>query len=269
MADISNPASPRITLAQQGILVSEGPQMLHLHLTNGSTHETDPASADHYQISTFRPDRHSHSVPQTDSRSRNRCRRRKWAPGSCATRHTSEEVCGSLVPHRISPPLRAAHRVPGAGAGRNSPGALVKKGRQVGGIRSHHPAGVCVLLGHADRSLAGPPGQVPPALGAWLANIVFFLGGAFLLWRAERRPFEIGHFRARWNPVKNQLVQWGRNLLHFNRPEDAFQRAVSRRRVFSARFPMILDDYVLRDFMVYLTMILAVVPDAAAGVHAL
>ena len=35
-------------------------------------------------------------------------------------------------------------------------------------------------------------GKVPPALGAWLANIVFFLCGAFLLWRAERRPFEIG-----------------------------------------------------------------------------
>src|SRR5256885_10791944 len=31
--------SPRITLARQGILVSEGPQTLHLHLTDGSTHE--------------------------------------------------------------------------------------------------------------------------------------------------------------------------------------------------------------------------------------
>src|SRR6202040_2889453 len=37
IADISTPASPRITLAQQGVLVSEGPQMLHLHLTDGAT----------------------------------------------------------------------------------------------------------------------------------------------------------------------------------------------------------------------------------------
>ena len=43
-------------------------------------------------------------------------------------------------------------------------------------------------------------------------------------------------------------------MFRFNRPEDAFQRAVSRRRVFSASFPMILDDYVLRDFLLYLTM---------------
>src|SRR5580700_4512013 len=44
---------PRITLAQQGILVSEGPETLHLHLTDGSTHEIDPKIPDHYQISTF------------------------------------------------------------------------------------------------------------------------------------------------------------------------------------------------------------------------
>src|SRR6185369_14912468 len=35
----------------------------------------------------------------------------------------------------------------------------------------------------------------------------------------------------------------------------AFQRAARRRRVFSARFPMILDDYVLRDFGLYLLMV--------------
>ena len=38
-------------------------------------------------------------------------------------------------------------------------------------------------------------GKVSPGLGAWMANIVFFLGGAFLLWRAERRPLEIGSWR--------------------------------------------------------------------------
>ena len=53
LADVSSAVSPRITLAEQGILVSEGPDRLHLHLRNGSTHETDPKNPDHYQISTF------------------------------------------------------------------------------------------------------------------------------------------------------------------------------------------------------------------------
>src|SRR6202158_5828056 len=68
IADISTPASPRITLARQGILVSEGPRTLHLHLINGATHETDPASAEHYQISTFDQTDIPIPVPQTDNR---------------------------------------------------------------------------------------------------------------------------------------------------------------------------------------------------------
>src|SRR5438128_3871397 len=42
IADTTNPAAPRITLAEKGILVSEGTNTLHLHLVNGSSHEQDP-----------------------------------------------------------------------------------------------------------------------------------------------------------------------------------------------------------------------------------
>src|SRR6476646_2675967 len=53
IADTGTPGSPRITLAKQGVLVSEGPQLLHLHLSDGATHEIDPRLPDKYQISTF------------------------------------------------------------------------------------------------------------------------------------------------------------------------------------------------------------------------
>src|SRR6185369_14065173 len=68
IADITNPAAPRITLARQGILVSEGPQMLHLHLTNGAIHETNPQSPNNYQISTFEETDVPILVPQTDTK---------------------------------------------------------------------------------------------------------------------------------------------------------------------------------------------------------
>ena len=42
-----------------------------------------------------------------------------------------------------------------------------------------------------------------------------------------------------------------------SRRENAFERASTRRRVFSASFPTLLDDYVLRDFFLYLGMILS------------
>jgi lipopolysaccharide export LptBFGC system permease protein LptF len=53
IADTSTPGAPKITLAEQGILVSEGKNTLHLHLMNGSLHESDPTTPDKYQISTF------------------------------------------------------------------------------------------------------------------------------------------------------------------------------------------------------------------------
>ena len=53
LADLTDPAAPRITLARQGLLVSQGPDTLDLHLTDGSTHESDPKNPDQYQISSF------------------------------------------------------------------------------------------------------------------------------------------------------------------------------------------------------------------------
>src|ERR1700751_2558383 len=53
LADMSTPGSPRVWQAEQGILVSQGPTTLHLHLVNGSTHEIDPKDPEHYQISSF------------------------------------------------------------------------------------------------------------------------------------------------------------------------------------------------------------------------
>lgn len=53
LADLTDPAAPTIILAREGLLVSQSPDTLDLHLTNGSTHETDPKNPDQYQISTF------------------------------------------------------------------------------------------------------------------------------------------------------------------------------------------------------------------------
>src|SRR5207248_5323517 len=99
-------------------------------------------------------------------------------------------------------------------------------------------------------------GKVSPAFGVWLSDVVFFAYGAFLLWRAERRPVEIPAIRGLWNRFRARLQDPGPLLVRTSPSENAFQRAAGRWRLFSARFPMILDDYVLRDFFVYLTMII-------------
>ena len=77
--------------------------------------------------------------------------------------------------------------------------------------------------------------------------------GLFLLFRAEKRPIELASFR-KFGKGHQTLLQAS---LGRDRRENAFERASTRRRVFSASFPTLLDDYVLRDFFVYLGMILS------------
>ena len=53
LADLTDATNPKITLAKEGIVVSEAPDRLHLHLIDGSVHETDPKDPERYQISSF------------------------------------------------------------------------------------------------------------------------------------------------------------------------------------------------------------------------
>jgi LPS export ABC transporter permease LptG len=80
----------------------------------------------------------------------------------------------------------------------------------------------------------------------------------FLLWQAERRPIALAAIRLGWkrtDPHSNAPMQERR--LRRRDTGNAFERASTRRRVFSASFPTLIDDYVLRDFFVYLGMIIA------------
>jgi LPS export ABC transporter permease LptF/LPS export ABC transporter permease LptG len=258
IADISTPASPRITLARQGILVSEGPDVLHLHLTSGSTHETDPASADHYQISTFEQTDIPIPVPQSDSKDQEptpAAELATWELRDQAARVKKYAAPWYLIEfHRrfALPSACLVLALVGIPLGLSSK----KGGKSAGFVLTILLVFAYYLVTLVGVSLARQ-GRAPAWFGAWLANIVFFLFGAFLLWRSERRPFELSSLRSYWNPFKTKLAQSAKQLVNFNRPADAFQRASRRRRVLSASFPMILDDYVLRDFFLYLTMIVA------------
>ena len=53
LADISDPASPKITLAQRGALLSDAPDKLRFHLEDGTQQEMIPQAKDQYSITTF------------------------------------------------------------------------------------------------------------------------------------------------------------------------------------------------------------------------
>jgi LPS export ABC transporter permease LptF/LPS export ABC transporter permease LptG len=258
IADTSNPAAPRITLAKQGILVSEGPNTLHLHLTDGSTHEADPNDANHYQVSTFEQTDLPISLPEAESnkaqepapvsqmatwelwrQSKNRANpMARWDLIEFHRRFALPTSC--LVLALVGIPFGLSSR---------------KGGKSTGFVLT-----ILLVFAYYLASLVGVSlarqGKLSPAFGAWLADIAFFVAGVVLLWRAERRPIDLSALRVLWSPFKSKFAETS-VIFSRSRAEDAFRRAANRRRVFSARFPMILDDYVLRDFTVNLLLVLS------------
>jgi LPS export ABC transporter permease LptF/LPS export ABC transporter permease LptG len=253
MADLTDATTPKITLAKEGIVVSEGPDRLHLHLIDGSAHETDPNNVDHYQISTFDKTDIPLDLPSTSK-----------ADESLPA--TLLDTGALLEKARHSDPVSARwyliefHRrfaLPSACLVLALVGIPLGLSSKKSGKSGGFVLTILLVFSYYVVSLVGVSlarqGTVSPWFGAWLADLVFLALGVFLLWQAERRPFELASFRlfARRDAPLSQAA------IARSRRENAFERASTRRRVFSATFPTLLDDYVLRDFFVYLGMILS------------
>jgi LPS export ABC transporter permease LptG len=73
---------------------------------------------------------------------------------------------------------------------------------------------------------------------------------------SRARPLDVSAWRERLNPFKRGTKD-AKTTPRTSRVGDLFHRVSTRRRVFSANFPMILDDYVLRDFGINLVLVLA------------
>jgi LPS export ABC transporter permease LptF/LPS export ABC transporter permease LptG len=254
MADLTDATNPKITLAKEGIVVSEGPDRLHLHLTDGSAHETDPQDPNHYQISTFQQT----DIPIELQPAENKADESQpatlmdtWALQQKASHSDPVSARWYLIEfHRrfALPTACLVLALVGIPLGLSSK----KSGKSGGFVLTILLVFTYYVVSLIGVSLA-KQGQVPAWFGAWLADLVFFALALFLLWQAERRPFELSSFRLSWKPEPHQ----SQAVAAHSRRNSAFHRVSTRRRVFSASFPTLLDDYVLRDFFVYLGMILS------------
>jgi LPS export ABC transporter permease LptF/LPS export ABC transporter permease LptG len=251
MADLTDASNPKITLAKEGVAVSEGPDRLHLHLVDGSAHETDPKDPTHYQISTFQQTDIPIELPSTENKSDESLPVSvvdTWALPQKAKRVDAVSARWYMIEFHRRFALSTACLVlalVGIPLGLSSK----KSGKSGGFVLT-----ILLVFAYYVVSLIGVSlarqGRVSPWFGAWLADFVFLGLALFLLWQAERRPFELATLRL---SKKNALSL---AKAPRTRRENAFERASTRRRVFSASFPTLLDDYVLRDFFVYLGMIL-------------
>lgn len=253
MADLTDASDPKITLAKEGIVVSEGPDRLHLHLIDGSSHETDPKDAKHYQISTFQQTDIPIDLPSTENKADESRPATLMLTGALLEKSKHADAASARLDliefnRRFALPTAClVLALVGIPLGISSK----KSGKSGGFVLTILLVFVYYVISLVGVSLARQ-GHVAPWLGAWLADFVFLGLGIFLLIRAEKRPFELGSFRIFKTQGAPAQVRNGTR-----RRENVFERVSTRRRVFSLNFPTLIDDYVLRDFFVYLGLILS------------
>jgi LPS export ABC transporter permease LptF/LPS export ABC transporter permease LptG len=255
LADLSNPSTPKITLARQGMVTSDAPEKLRLHLMDGSSHETIPKNPDQYSISTFTQSDTPIQLPPANAQKTevtptvevptfqllNEAKKLDPKRGRLLEIEFHRRIAlptACLVLALVGIPLGLSAK---------------KGGKSTGFVLTIVLVFLYYLISLAGMSLARQ-GRFPVGPGVWLGNITFFIAGIILLWRVDRIPIEIGTLRGFWAGLRAR-VQQRSPLLAVTGESDAFERSVARKRVFNARFPLLIDDYVIRDFFSYFGMI--------------
>ncbi len=276
IADISTPSAPRITVASQGVVLNEGPDRIRLHLTNGSQQEANPKDPSQYQISTFTETDIPIELPAPDDSKKNEIvpvsemsTSQLWYRGHHPEVNTTAQQPGR---QNDSPEVRARwylvefHRrialptsclvlmLVGVPLGLSSK----RGGKSMGFVLTILLVFLYYFVSLSGISL-GRGGKLPAGLAVWMANIVFAAAGIFLLRRVDRTTIEIGSPREWFNALAAKFTNGNGTLeLPIGRDQrSAFERAAKRRRLLSAKFPLIIDDFVLREFMLYLVMVLS------------
>lgn len=253
LADLSQPADPELTVARTALVVPEPERRkLRLHLFDGSTHSYSTEQPERYSVSTFAENVLTLPVP-----------------ASSATLETKRHADLSLV--ELWQASRQGPRWRDATADFHRRFALPVACLIFGLIalplglvaqRSGRALGVVAALGLAigyyfvfllgDR--LGREGNLPPSLGAWLANVVLVVPALSYL------PMRTWSERLRWEAMKGWVFRaLDRRGATATRAEHSPLSPVppaTPRNPIGSRLPRTLDLYVLRGVLFYFGLLL-------------
>lgn len=271
LADLTDPASPRITTAEQAVVVNGSaqagdPQTLRLHLVDGTQHQISPTDPNQYTISTFgssdlpietggQEDTH---VGRSDTPILALTLPQLWqqahAPGLTDRAATLYRIefnkrfsypAACLVLMLVGVPLGLSSK-----RGGKSTGFVVTI--------------LLVFLYYFISSLGvafAKTGKLSALFGVWGANLLFAIAGSALLYQLSRGGVTLTGIAL----TSDTLQRWLRGRTsdtYVSEPAPASHApsvaTVFRklRSVFGSRFPLILDDYVLREFSTNFALVL-------------
>ncbi len=203
LADLTQPANPHITTADQAVVVNGTiTQTIRLHLLNGGQHETSTNDPNQYNISTFastdlpiqtehpgrpspRPLRHPHPRALRSPNS-----------GAAATRLTAPSTGRAARLYRIEFNRRFSYpfaclvlMLVGVPLGISSK----RGGKSTGFVLTILLVFIYYFLSLGRRRLRQKR-QALPLLGVWGANLLFAAAGALLLYQMSRGGIALGLF---------------------------------------------------------------------------
>ena len=220
IADTSDPASPRITVADRGVLLNDSPDNLRFHLEDGSQQELVLKGKDQYSITTFESTDIPIQVPGSAERGprdllpvaqlslpellANAAREHKAAAD--LPMGGTPEAQDLAVKARAYDELKARyyeiefHRrfgLPAACLVLAMVGIPLGLAARKGGKSTGFVLTIALVFVYYVFSLLGVSlarqGKISPWFGVWAGDILFFLCGLVLLWRSDRMPGEVGN----------------------------------------------------------------------------
>ncbi len=251
IADNTDRKSPKVTLAESGILVNDKTNhRLALRLVDGATHELDPLDSQRYSIISF----NETDLPvMTDS-----------GAGAASGQELPTAMSVQQLIHAARSPrsrqamlveLNYRFALPAAAIVLALVGMPLgmftrKGGKSVGVMLATFLVFLYYVIMAFGLGLA-KQGRLNPFCGLWVANFIFFLAALFMLWQMRKVRFGVQFFQ-----------DWAEDLAR------AFQRWRARRvrptpsntllhpRPLGSRLFQIFDIYIIRGWFFYLLIML-------------
>jgi LPS export ABC transporter permease LptG/LPS export ABC transporter permease LptF len=244
LADVTDPAAPKITTAASATVVSDSNQGLLMRLRNGTEHETVAGQPQQYNVSTFetndlpfaagqqseghlgRLDTPIYAMPMSELREHFRAPDGRRYLIEMYTRFSYPAAC--LVLMLVGVPLGTTSR---------------RGGKSSAWVFTILLVSLYYLVSTFGIAL-GQQNRIPAFFAVWSANLIFATGGVCLLWQM-----------ASGGRLLNAIAAWTSRS-----PQPSFSGAPfgGLRRAFQSRpqrgkarnvFPRILDEYVVREFL--------------------
>ena len=274
LADLTEPASPKVTTAEQALVTSAGPGNLHMLMRDGGQHQISSTDPNQYNISTFtttdlpiqngaQDDTH---LSRSDTRMtalpmRDLLRKADPARNPDPSLSPADRVKAAR-PYRIE--LNKRFSYPFACLVLMLVGVPLGLSSQRGGKSTGFVLTILLVFIYYFFSSVGiafaSQGKLPPVVGVWGANFLFAVAGLLLLQQMSRGGVALSVFSGLGVALARVLARFDkdsrRNLDRTPEPERGMQLTQRLRSLLHIRFPLILDDYVLRIFASNLVLVL-------------